>query len=109
MTWHLYQLNSVMFGQLYEGLVSVPKICERWRFTISEVSCEFPQISRTLLYEHITVRLGYHKFCARWVPKMLIGAHKTQRMASALIFLERCHKYEDEFLNHTVRVTGDET
>jgi hypothetical protein len=25
------------------------KICERRRFTISELSCEFPQISRTLL------------------------------------------------------------
>jgi hypothetical protein len=23
-------------------------------------------------------RLGYHKFCATWVPKMLTGAHKTQ-------------------------------
>jgi hypothetical protein len=24
MTWHPYQLNSVMFGQLYEGLAAVP-------------------------------------------------------------------------------------
>jgi hypothetical protein len=61
------------------------KICERRRFTISEVSCEFPQISRTLLYEIIAVRLGYHKFSATWVPKMLTGAHKTQRMASAFV------------------------
>jgi hypothetical protein len=30
--------------------------------------------------------LGYHMFCAKWVPKMLTGAHKTQRMASALTF-----------------------
>jgi hypothetical protein len=36
-----------------------------------------------LLYEIITVRLGYHKFCARWILKMLTVAHKTQRMASA--------------------------
>jgi hypothetical protein len=34
-------------------------------------------------------RLGYYKFCARLVPKMLTGAHKTQRMASALTLLER--------------------
>ncbi|PNF27138.1 hypothetical protein B7P43_G08559, partial [Cryptotermes secundus] len=40
------------------------------KFTISELSCEFPQISRTFLYEIITVKLGYHKFCARRVPKM---------------------------------------
>jgi hypothetical protein len=59
------------------------KICERRRFTTSELSCEFPQISLTVLYEVITVRLGYHRFCARWVPKTLMGAHKTQRMASA--------------------------
>jgi hypothetical protein len=30
------------------------KISERRRFTISELSCEFPQISRALLYEIIT-------------------------------------------------------
>jgi hypothetical protein len=33
----------------------------------------------------ITVRLGYHKFCATWVAKMLTGTHKTQRMASAFV------------------------
>jgi hypothetical protein len=83
------------------------KICERQRFTISELSCEFTQISRTVLYEIITVRLGYHKFCARCVLKMLMGAHKTQRTASALTLLEHYHKDGDEFLNHIV--TGDET
>jgi hypothetical protein len=56
------------------------RICERRRFTISELYCEFPQISHHLT----TVRLGYHKFCARWVLKMLTGAHKTHRMTSAL-------------------------
>jgi hypothetical protein len=30
-------------------------------------------------------------------------------MAPALTFLERYHKDGDEFLNHIVRVTGDET
>jgi hypothetical protein len=38
-----------------------------------------------------------------------MGAHKMQRMASALTFLERYHKDGNEFLNHIVRVTGDET
>jgi hypothetical protein len=33
---------------------SADQICERRLFTISELSCEFPQISRTLLYEIIT-------------------------------------------------------
>jgi hypothetical protein len=85
------------------------KFCERRRFTISELSCEFQQISNTVLYDIITVRLGYHEFCARWLPKMLTFAHKTQRMASALTFLERSHKDGDEFLSHIVGVTGDET
>jgi transposase len=38
------------------------KICERWHFTISELSCELPQISRTALCEIITVKLGCHNF-----------------------------------------------
>jgi hypothetical protein len=63
------------------------KTYERRGFTISELSCEFPQISHTLLYEIVIVMLGYHhKFWATWVPKMIMGAHKTQRMASALTF-----------------------
>jgi hypothetical protein len=32
-----------------------------------------------------------------------------QKMASAMTLLERYHKDGDEFLNHIVRVTGDET
>jgi hypothetical protein len=82
---------------------------ERRRFTISELSHEFPQISRTLLYEIITVRLCYHKFWARWAPNMLMGVHKMQRMALVLIFLEQYHKGGSEFLNHTVLVPGDDT
>jgi hypothetical protein len=40
---------------------------------------------------------------------MLMGAHKTQRMASYLTFLERYYKDGDEFLNHIVWVIDDET
>ena len=40
-------------------------------FTISELSEEFPQTSRTTLYRIVTDRLGYHKFCAWWVQKQL--------------------------------------
>jgi hypothetical protein len=58
-----------------------PKIFER-RYTISELKREFPQTSCTVLYKIITVRLGYRKFCSIWVPKMLTGMHKTQRMGS---------------------------
>ena len=46
-------------------------LCGKRHFTISELSEEFPQTSRTTLYRIVTDRLGYHKFCARWVPKQL--------------------------------------
>jgi hypothetical protein len=94
---------------IYDDLVQSvdQKIFERRRFTISELSFEFPQIPRTALYEIITDRLGFHKFCARRVPKMLTDPQKTQKMASALTYLEQYHKEWDEILNHIV--TGDET
>jgi hypothetical protein len=60
---------SVMGDDLVQS--ADQKINERWCFTISELSCEYPQISHMVLYEIITIRLGYHMFCARWVPKML--------------------------------------
>jgi hypothetical protein len=51
---------------------------ERRRFIITELLCEFLLMSPIVLYEIITVRLGYHKFCARWVPKMLTGRHNPR-------------------------------
>jgi hypothetical protein len=42
------------------------KVCERRRFTILELLCEFPQISRTLLYEIIGVRF---RKCSRMHTK----------------------------------------
>jgi len=41
------------------------------RFTILELPEKFLQTSRITLYRIVTDRLGYHKFCARWVPKQL--------------------------------------
>jgi hypothetical protein len=41
-----------------------------------------------ILYEIIRVRLGYHTFYNGWVQKMLTGAHKMQRMVSALTFFK---------------------
>jgi hypothetical protein len=42
---------------------------------------------------------------------MLTGAHKTQKLASVLsfFFLQRYHIHGDEFLNHFIRVIGDES
>jgi len=53
------------------------------RFTVSELSLHFPQISKTLLYDTVCSHLGYQKMCARWVPKMLTEEHKKQRVVKA--------------------------
>jgi transposase len=71
-------------------------------FTISELSEEFPQTSRTALYRIVTDRLGYHKLCARWLPKQLTDFHKTQRIGSALTFLQLYREEGDEFLDRIV-------
>jgi hypothetical protein len=73
------------------------KICERWHFSISELSCEFPQNTLTLLYEIITVRLGCHR-C-------------SQNAESGLIFefLGRYHNDGDKFRKHITWLTGGET
>jgi len=71
------------------------------RFTLSELPEEFPQTSRTTLYRIVTERFGYHKFCARWVPKQLTDFHKTQRMGSALRFFSATGKRETNFLTES--------
>jgi oligoribonuclease (3'-5' exoribonuclease) len=79
--------SSVVSDDLVQSVDQ--KICERRRFTISELSYEFPQILSAVLYEIITVRPGYRKICARWVPKIITRAHKTYRMTSAFVKLFR--------------------
>lgn len=96
---------SLLTNELVE-LVN-QKVREIRRFSISQLSEVFPQISRTILYEIVSEKLQYHKVCARWVPKMLTDDHKNQRVASAEKFLTRYQAEGVEFLNHIV--TGDET
>ncbi|KAJ4442497.1 hypothetical protein ANN_04084 [Periplaneta americana] len=80
---------------------------ENRRFTITELSSHFPQISRSLLHEIVTKHLLFKKVCARWVPKNLTPEHKMQRLGAALTFLQRYHDDGDEFFDRIV--TGDET
>jgi len=54
------------------------KIHENSYYTITELSLCFSQVSKTLLFVIVTQKLGYHKFCARWVPKVLTDHHKGQ-------------------------------
>jgi hypothetical protein len=75
---------SVPQPEVIEDIVQSvdPILCERRRFTISKLLYEFPQITRILLCEIVTLRLSYHKFYASCVPKIFTSAHKTQRMIS---------------------------
>jgi hypothetical protein len=58
-----------------EGLVqSVDKKGMNDGATVSELLCEFPQISHTFLYKIFTVRVGYQKLCASLVRKMVTSA-----------------------------------
>jgi hypothetical protein len=84
--------------------------CSRWRAKCSVICSEWWSCSKcwpknlwkTVLHNFRTFvlisinfkhcsqpenhSLGYHMFCARWIPKLLTGAHKPQRMTSALTF-----------------------
>jgi len=75
--------------------------------TIRELHHIIPEVSKTIIYEAVTEKLGYRKLCARWVPKMLTDDNKTKWIGSALEFLTRYAQEGDEFLDSIV--TGDET
>ena len=55
--------HSIVTNELVQQIEQ--RVREKRRFTISELSEEFPQISRTSLYEIVTARLSFHKFCTR--------------------------------------------
>jgi hypothetical protein len=74
---------------------------------IRELHHVIPEVSKITIHEAVTEKLGYRKLCTHWVPKMLMDAHKTKRMGSALKFLTQYAQEGDEFLDSIV--TGDET
>lgn len=45
------------------------KVRSNKRYTISDLSMNFPNISRSLLHEIVTEHLHYKKLCARWDRK----------------------------------------
>ncbi|GFS96647.1 histone-lysine N-methyltransferase SETMAR [Trichonephila clavipes] len=68
-------------------------------FTSSKLSEHFPNISRTVFYETVKATLGYRRFCARFVLKMLTEIHKTRLMGTALEFHSWYHTDWEDFLN----------
>ncbi|KAG8293280.1 hypothetical protein J6590_020884 [Homalodisca vitripennis] len=85
--------STKYFVQDFEILDSIP-VCKKafvsilGVFTITELSNQVPEISRSALDSIVTDKLGYKTLCARLVPKMLSDDHKARRMASATVFSE---------------------
>lgn len=91
---HDEQRSGLSSSVTDELVTKVDKIRENRRFTITELSLSFSLISPSLLHKIVTEKLGYHKCCVRWVPKILT-------------FLDSYDKDGDSFLDRIV--TGDET
>jgi hypothetical protein len=68
------------------------EICANRRVTIRKAHHIIPEVFKTTIYEAETERLGYRKFCVRWVPKMLTD-QKTKRMG----FSRATHRKEVSF------------
>ncbi|KAL4143360.1 hypothetical protein QTP88_005698 [Uroleucon formosanum] len=85
----------------------VEKKFMKTRFTMTSLAKHFPQISRSLLHEIVSIKLNFRKLCARWVPKILTDEHRVKRQGSALQFLSRYEEEGDKFLSRIV--TGNET
>jgi len=53
------------------------RLCGNRRFTISDLSLHFPQISRTLLYDIVSSNLGYQKCVHDGCPRYRGAQKKT--------------------------------
>ena len=82
------------------------RIMDNRRFTVTELSSNFSQISRSFLHKIVAERLLFTKFCVGYVSKQLTPEHKTKRTESAMTFLQRYHNDGDEFLDRII--IGDE-
>ncbi|GBM16379.1 hypothetical protein AVEN_129704-1 [Araneus ventricosus] len=83
------------------------KILENRRFTISTLSNDFPEVSRSVLYKIASEKLNFKKLCSRWVPKLLTEDHRNKRFECSLNFLTRYNEEGDVMVSRIV--TGDET
>ena len=73
------------------------------RVAIDEVACSL-QISNGFAYQIIHDELGFHKVCARWMPRELTAEHKRKRDEICQHLLDRYNN--EEFLS---RIVADET
>jgi len=75
------------------------------RVTVRDLKQRF-ELSKSTIQRFFN-DMGYHKCCARWVPKMLTEDHKRQRIETSREFLSRYAEQGEDFLDSIV--TGDET
>jgi hypothetical protein len=78
---------------------------EIWHFTLSDISCELPRISRTAFYEIINNLVGLSQVLSKMGSE---NAHGSAQDAEKGFGFE-CFTAIPQYLNHIDRVTGDET
>ena len=83
------------------------KIRDYRRFATTSLSLHFPQISWLLLHQIVSGKVKFRKWCANWVPKLLMEEHKLEQQATTLDFLTQYSEEGENFLKHVV--TGNET
>ncbi|XP_075210291.1 histone-lysine N-methyltransferase SETMAR-like [Lycorma delicatula] len=77
------------------------------RITARELLAGIPGSSYGTVKRALTKILGYHKCCARWVPRLLTSEHMEKRLDCARQFLEKYQEDKEELLDSIV--TGDGT
>lgn len=59
-------------------------------------------MSKTIIHETVTEKLGYKKLCVHRMSKVLMDNHMQKQMGSVLTFLTHYPEEGDEFLDSTV-------
>ncbi|GFT87438.1 uncharacterized protein TNCV_4532331 [Trichonephila clavipes] len=75
---------SVITDDLMQAVEA--KIRENRRFTITTLSLEFPDVSRSVVYKIGILDLNFKKLFFRWVPRLLTVKNKENRFAISLDF-----------------------
>jgi len=69
------------------------RVCDDRRFTISDLSLHFPQISRTLLYDIVSNHLGY------WRPHSMRRVYKNLCPATIIASIMAANMWKNSLKN----------
>jgi hypothetical protein len=81
------------------------KVLLNRRVAVDEVACSL-QISPGFAFQIIHDELGFHKICARWVPRQLTAKHKRKRVEICQRLFDRYNNEGEEFFSRID--TGEE-